>query len=196
MYSGGIDRRGLVGIGSYDFSEGTLSGPNYNLVVQAGAYYNAGVFYHKVAASTLSMAGMGAGTHYLNLDGAGNPLVGTSADATTTRQFSWDGSHISSKALYSGVNILFDGDDYGDSLTSTARNKTFTKLADRLEEIEVLLARAVQTPASADTINVNWSLGGLARVTLDRPTTTFNFSGAYDGQRCVLELLQDAQGGD
>ena len=59
----------------------------------------------------------------------------------TIRQFHWDsGSHmVSSKALYQGISILFDGDDYADCLDSAARNKTFTKLADRLEEIEQLL---------------------------------------------------------
>jgi hypothetical protein len=192
-----FDRRGLIGVGSYDFNTGGLSGPDYNLTVQAGAYYNAGTFYHKPGTSSLAMAGKASGTYYVNLDAAGNPLVASSPDATTTRQFSWDsGSHtISAKAIYAGVNILFDGDDYADLLTSAARAKSFTKVADRLEEIEVLLSKAVQTPASADTVNINWSLGGLARVMLDRPTTTINMSGAYDGQKCTLELVQDATGG-
>ena len=91
--------------------------------------------------------------------------------------------------------ILFDGDEYADCLTSTARAKTFTQLATRLEEIEVLLSKTVQTPAAADTVNINWALGGIARVALNRATTTFAFSGAYDGQKCVLELVQDAEGG-
>lgn len=191
-----FDRRGLIGVGSYDFDTGGLSGPDYHLTVQAGAYYNAGTFYHKASTSSLSLAGMATGTYYLNLDAAGNPLVASSPDATTTRQFSWDsGSHtISAKAVYAGVNILFDGDEYADLLTSAARNKSFTKVADRLEEIEVLLSKTVQSPAPADTININWSLGSLARITLNRATTTFAFSGAYDGQKLVLELIQDDQG--
>jgi hypothetical protein len=187
-----FDRRGLIGIGSYDFSAGAST----SIVVAAGAYYYPGFFYHKATQTTLSLVGRGAGTYYVNLDSAGTPFIGTAADTTTTRQFYWNGTTTTSaKAVYAGVNTLFDGDDYADMLTSAARAKTFTKVADRLEEIEVLLGKTVQTPASADTINVNWALGGVVRVTLDRATTTFNFSGAYDGQRCVLELLQDGVGG-
>lgn len=192
-----FDRRGLIGIGSYDFEEGTLSGPDYNLTVEAGAYWNAG-FYHKADSSSLSMAGLETGTYYLNLDAGGNPLVGTSADATTSRQFSWNASTyaIADKALYSGVNILFDGDDYADCLDSLIRDKTFNSLADRLEEIEGLLG-VVQEPASADTVNINWAgaLRGHARVVLDRATTTINMSGGGDGGKYTLELVQDATGG-
>lgn len=137
-----FDRRGLIGVGSYDFNAGVLSGPDYNFTVQAGAYYNAGTFYHKAGTSILSMAGKATGTYYLNLDAAGNPLVASGADGSTTRQFAWDSSThtISAKALYTGVSILFDGDDYADMLTSAARAKTFTKVADRLEELEGLVA--------------------------------------------------------
>jgi hypothetical protein len=192
-----FDRRGLLGVGSYDFSEGTLSGPSYNFTVQAGAYWNPGTFYRKTGTSVLSMAGLATGTYYLNLDSAGNPLVSATADATTTRQFTWNSSThaLAAKALYTGVAILLDGDDYADLLTSAARAKSFTKVADRLEEIEVLLSKTVQTPASANNITINWAQGGIARVLLDRATTTFTFTGAYDGQKLILELLQDGVGG-
>jgi hypothetical protein len=190
-----FDRRGLIGIGSYDFNEGALPGPNYNFTVAAGAYYNGGYFYHKASTTVLSMAGKANGTYYLNLDLLGNPILATTADQTTTRQFSWDGSQISAKALYTGVNVLFDGNDYADCLTSAARSKNFTKVADRLEEIEVLLGKTVQTPASADTITIDWSKGSHACITLDRATTNIHMTGAYDGQKCTLELIQDATGG-
>jgi hypothetical protein len=186
-----FDRRGIIGTGSYDFANG--SGASFS--VAAGAYWSGSQFYLRATVATLSMAGKAAGTYYLNLDAAGNPLVGATADATTSRQFYWDGSHVSAKALNAGVAVLLDGDDYAACLTSTARAKTFTKVADRLEEIEGLLGRTVQTPAPANTVNINWSLGSTARVTLNRPLTTFSFSGAYDGQRVVLELTQDDEGG-
>ena len=80
-------------------------------------------------------------------------------------------------------------------LTSTATAKVYTKVADRLEYIETLLGKSVQTPARADTINVNWSLGGIRRVILNRPVTTFSFLGGYDRQRLILELVQDDVGG-
>jgi hypothetical protein len=187
-----FDRRGLIGVGSYDFSTGAST----NIVVAAGAYYNAGSFYHKTTTTTLSLVGRSAGTYYLNLDGLGTPIIGTSADATTSRQFAWNGTTTTSaKALYAGVNILFDGTDYAACLVSIARSKTFTQLATRLEEIEGLLAKGIQAPASADTIALNWALGSHARIVLDRATTTINMSGAYDGQKCTLELIQDVVGG-
>lgn len=55
--------------------------------------------------------------------------------------------------------------------------------------------KVYQTVASSDTPTVNWSLGSTAYCLLDRATTTFSFSGAYDGQRCVLILEQDGTGG-
>ena len=193
-----FDRRGLIGVDSYDFAEGVLTGPAYNLLVDPGGYWDgAGIFYRKVTSSDLAMAGKTTGAYYLNLDAAGNPVVAATADLSTSRQFTWNASThtVAAKAVYAGVAILLDGDDYAACLVSIARDKTFTTLAARLEEIEALLAKTVQTPAAADIINLNWSLGGHARVTLNRATTTFNFSGAYDGQKCVLELLQDAVGG-
>jgi hypothetical protein len=186
-----FDRRGLIGVGSYDFTVGAST----SITVAPGAYYNAGSLYHKATQTVLTLVGRAAGTYCVNLDALGNPVIGTTADGTTTRQFAWNGTTTSAKAVYAGVNILFDGDDYADCLTSAARSKTFTKLADRLEEIEALLARGVQTPASADTVNINWSLGSHVRLVLDRASTTINMSGGYDSQKCVLELIQDATGG-
>jgi len=139
-----FDRKGLIGIGSYGFNAGTLTGPSYNLSVAAGAYWSGatGSFRSKAAASSLSMSGQATGTYYVYLDASGNPLVSNSVQTDTIWQFAWNsGTHVvSAKALYAGVSILFDGDDYADQLTSAARNKSFTKVADRLEAIEQLLA--------------------------------------------------------
>ena len=70
-----FDRRGLIGVSSYDFNEGVLSGPNYNLTVQAGAYWNAGTFYRDTVTATLAMAGTSDGPYYINLDAAGTPIT-------------------------------------------------------------------------------------------------------------------------
>ena len=88
------------------------------------------------------MAGKATGTWYVYLDSSGAPALSSSVKDDTVRQFAWDSvTHVvSAKALYAGVSILFDGDDYADQLTSAARSKSFTKVADRLEEIEQLLA--------------------------------------------------------
>jgi len=136
-----FDRAGIIGIGSYDFAEGVLSGPSYNLGVNAGAYWSSANFLHKSTATTLSLAGRATGTWYVYLDGSGAPALSDAVKQDTIRQFLWDsGSHVvSGKALYQGISVLFDGDDYADCLDSAARDKTFTRLADRLEEIEQLL---------------------------------------------------------
>jgi hypothetical protein len=185
-----FDRRGLIGEGSYDFAIGGSS-----LSVTAGAYWSGYSFFYKTTTTTLSMVGLPAGTYYLNLDATGTPLVSTTSDPSTSRQFSWNGSVTSAKAVYAGVSILFDGDDYADMLTSAARSKTFTKVADRLEEIEVILGSTVQTPTPADTINIDWSLGSHVRILLDRATTTINMSGGVDSRKYTLELIQDPVGG-
>lgn len=138
-----FDRKGLIGAGSYDFSEGTLTGPAYNLSFAAGAYWSGATGNFRSAAATdVSMAGKDSGTYYVYLDSSGFPAVSTSVQTDTIYQFAWNSvTHVvSAKARYAGVGILFDGDDYADQLTSAARSKDFTRVADRLEEIEQLLS--------------------------------------------------------
>jgi hypothetical protein len=48
----------------------------------------------------------------------------------------------------------------------------------------------VQTLTDAATVTIDWSLGSTAQITLDRATTTFAFTGARNGQRCVLTVKQ------
>jgi hypothetical protein len=52
--------------------------------------------------------------------------------------------------------------------------------------------KIVQTLTDADAVTVDWSKGSTAEITLDRATTAFTFSGAYNGQRCVLIIKQYA----
>jgi len=173
-----FDRRGLIGLESYDFAEGTLIGPDYNLAIDPGAYWSGGQFYRQAQASSLPMVGKTTGDYFLNLDAAGNPTVSAAADATTTRQFHWDaGTHaISAKVLYAGVAILFDGDAWIE-----------------LQALQLRQAVQVLTPGAA--ITVDWSLGSTAEVLLDRALTTFTLTGAVDGQKCVLKCKQDGNGG-
>jgi hypothetical protein len=133
-----FDRKGLIGIGSYDFDEGTLTGPNYNLGVDPGAYWSGTAFLSKASTTTLSLAGRSTGTYYVYLDGGSAPALSDTVKDNTLRSFHWDaGSHqVSNKQLYTGISVLFDGDDYHDMLDSAVRSKSFTRVADRLEEIE------------------------------------------------------------
>jgi len=165
-----FDRKGIIGSGSYGFNEGTLTGPNYNLTVAAGAYWSGatGNFRSKPGSTNLSMAGKATGTWYVYLDSSGAPALSSSVKDDTVRQFAWDSvTHVvSAKALYAGVSILFDGDDYADQLTSAARSKSFTKVADRLEEIEQLLAEMsgfyAEDPDNHAGLNFHY-LGGKVR---------------------------------
>ena len=133
-----FDRKGLIGIGSYDFNEGTLTGPNYNLGVAAGAYWSGTAFFSKTSTTNLSLAGRSTGTYYVYLDSGGAPALSDTVKDNTLRSFYWDANthQVSNKQLYTGVSILFDGDDYADMLTSAAKSTTYTKVADRLEAIE------------------------------------------------------------
>ncbi len=55
--------------------------------------------------------------------------------------------------------------------------------------------KRTQAPVSADTVSIDWSLGSLAVVELNRAITTFAFDGARDGQIVYLGMLQDSTGG-
>lgn len=50
--------------------------------------------------------------------------------------------------------------------------------------------KLVQALTCADSVSVDWSRGSTAEITLDRATTTFAFTGARNGQRCVLIVKQ------
>lgn len=52
----------------------------------------------------------------------------------------------------------------------------------------------VQDLVCADVVTIDWSLGSTARMTFDRAAVEFQFTGGYDGQRCVL-ILKQAGGG-
>jgi hypothetical protein len=132
-----FDRAGIVGKGSYKPVAATLSGPNYNLTVAAGAYWNTMAFYMKATTTAISMSGQSSGTLYINIDAAGNPSVGAHND-TSVWQFTWNSSThvVSAVTKHAGIAILFDGDDYADSLTSAVFGLTFESIADRFEYLE------------------------------------------------------------
>jgi len=53
----------------------------------------------------------------------------------------------------------------------------------------------LQTITPADSVTINWNLGHVAKITLDRASTTINFSGGSEGERLLLKLIQDGTGG-
>lgn len=56
-----------------------------------------------------------------------------------------------------------------------------------------LVTSQVQLPGYAASKTIDWSLGNVARITLTGNITITN-SGAYDGQKLMLELTQDGTG--
>ena len=138
-----FDRDGLIGKDAYLVSNGVLGSP-YNLIVGVGAVWVNDTFYYKETSTTISLATAPTDTYYINLDAAGNPSISDNPGSVCIRQFDWNlSSHtISNSIVYSGINILFDGDDYADCLTSTALSLTFTSMAARFENIETALGNA------------------------------------------------------
>jgi len=72
---------------------------------------------------------------------------------------------------------------------------TWKKLAYE-DDVVTKAALGLQTITPADSPAIDWSLGSIASLLLDRATTTISgFSGATDGQRLVLRVRQDGTGG-
>ena len=88
-----FDRKGLIGIDSYNFNEGTLSGPDYILTVNAGAYWSGTAFKHKTSTTPLSLAERSTGTYYIYLDNAGAPALDVEERDDTIWTFDWNASN-------------------------------------------------------------------------------------------------------
>ncbi|MCL4504173.1 MAG: hypothetical protein M1438_20300 [Deltaproteobacteria bacterium] len=133
------DRRGLIGLDSYDFDEGVLAGPGYNLTVDPGGYtLGDGTIRQNSAPVQVSMAGVATGTYYLNVDQSGVPTVSASSTTNGTRSFHWDAAThtVANKTIVVGVSILLDGDDYQAMLYSAAKTTQYQKVGDRLNDLE------------------------------------------------------------
>lgn len=59
--------------------------------------------------------------------------------------------------------------------------------------VVTLIPLQVQTPTYSANKTIDWSVGNVARITLTGNIVITN-SGAYDGQKLLLELKQDATG--
>jgi hypothetical protein len=51
------------------------------------------------------------------------------------------------------------------------------------------------TTATTSTANINWAGTDIIRLTLAAATVAVTMAGAVDGQRCLLEVIQDGTGG-
>lgn len=183
------DRRGIVGLASYKPVAATLGGPSYNVTIAAGAYWSGVELRRAPTSNGASLLAMSTGTLYVHVPTGGIPTVSDTPTADTVWQFAYNsGTHVvSTVALYSTCAVLFDGDDYDNS------KDTFDQLSERLTAIEEGVRATVFALTYAATTSVDWSNGAYQRVTLTG-NVTFAFSGAVNGQLCVLEIIQDATG--
>jgi hypothetical protein len=110
-----------------------------------------------------------------------------SAGSNGTNGSVWrDGSGVPSNSL--GAN----GDYYLDDSTGNVYLRsagTYSIVAN----IKGLPNARITTPAYSANLTINWAVADVIRVTLTGNITITN-SGAVDGQKCILELLQDATG--
>lgn len=113
------DRNGIFGKASYKPVAATLSPSPYNMTVAAGAYWSGAEYRNSAVSTTIALLSFSTGTLYLNVPAGGLPTVTTSAGGDTAWQFAWDATTkvVSSVALYSTCDILFDGDDYNAAIS-------------------------------------------------------------------------------
>jgi len=88
-------------------------------------------------------------------------------------------------AVKTPIKAIFDGNGNATGLAE------FTS-SDTLPYSAVTLAQ-VQTPTYSANKTINWSEGNIARMTLTGNCVITN-TGAYDGQKLLLELKQDGTG--
>jgi hypothetical protein len=86
------------------------------------------------------------------------------------------------------VDPVVDRNIVGVALTATTLFLTLTD-----QGLSPDPTNKVQPLVCADLVEVDWSLGSLGRMVYDRAAVEFSFSGAVDGQRCVLQLKQSGE---
>lgn len=85
-----------------------------------------------------------------------------------------------------------DGDYYLDDTTGNVYLKT-TGTYSIVANIKGLPSARITTPAYSANLTIDWAVADVIRITLTGNITITN-SGAVDGQKCILELLQDGTG--
>lgn len=129
-----FDRDGVIGIGSYRISNGNIGG--FLLPVPPGAAWVGSEFRKNAASQTVDLTGLPDGLLHLNILSNGVAQVTEASNANTIYNFTWASSTttVSNRAI--DTQVLFDGDDYNDALSSTALATNYAKIADRFEDVE------------------------------------------------------------
>jgi hypothetical protein len=158
-----FDRDGVIGIGSYQLTNQVVSGDSFNL--PAGAAFIASTFRKKLTVTAIDTSSFTTTeTHWIDVGTDGTPLMQvTGANANSIYSFTWTHTTdtISNATLL--VDILFDGDDYNDMLTSASKATNYTSVAARLEAIEdtlgVLGDYYAEDSAAHSGLNFGYKLG-------------------------------------
>ena len=168
-----FDRDGVIGIGSYQLANQTVVANT--LTIPAGAAWILLGYRAKASSTVLDTTTLTTGTRYLNVDSGGNPVLATTSSAESVYSFSWNSGTgvITSATLL--IDILFDGDDYNDMLDSAAQAKTFTSVADRLEDIEAQIGAIsgfyAQDLGATTGLTFGWQAGQVRNDNVVTPTS-------------------------
>jgi hypothetical protein len=129
-----FDRNGVIGIASFQLTDQTVVADT--LSIPAGSAWMNLAFVQQTSATNLDTSTLTTGTRYLDINSSGILSLEDTSSVNSLYSFSWDsGTNVISNSTLL-VDILFDGDDYNDSLDSTVLATSYTSIADRFEAIE------------------------------------------------------------
>lgn len=184
----------VVGANSYK-----CTGVGSTLTVAAGHAWLpvAGAVVARAASATLSFSGLAAATYYVSADVTGAPIRN---DGPVDALYSvvWTGAAFG--AITRLAAIVWGAADQVAAQDNTAMGATYETLDAALEAIAAAAQAGAKpyVPEIKDvtygaSITADFSDADVIRITLaGNPTITL--TGAADGQKCVLELKQDATG--
>ncbi|WP_407280617.1 hypothetical protein U5817_10055 [Aromatoleum evansii] len=185
----------VIGANSYK-----CTGASTILTVQAGYAWlpAAALVVSRAASATIDFNGLAAATYYVSADATGTPVRNTSA---TDALYSvvWTGSAFG--AITRTAKVVWGAADQIAAQDSTAMGATYETLDAILEAIAAAASAGakpyipeIASVTYAASMTADFADADVIRITLaGNPTITL--AGAADGQKCVLELKQDATGG-
>lgn len=185
----------VIGANSYK-----CTGSGSTLTVQAGYAWlpGAATVVSRTTSSALAFAGLDAGTYYVSADITGAPIsTGSTSDALYS--VVWSGTEFGTITRL--AKILWGAADQIAAQSSAALGASYESLDARLEAGEAAASAGakpyipeVKSVTYGAAITADFVDADVIRITLaGDPTITL--AGAADGQKCVLELTQDATGG-
>jgi hypothetical protein len=132
-----FDRNGVIGIASFQLTNQTVVADQ--LTIPAGASWMNLAFASQTSGTILDTSALTTGTRYVDIDSAGILGLSDTQTSASLYSFAWNSSTKVITVATLLVAVLFDGNDYADSLDSVALAATYTSMADRFEAIEVSL---------------------------------------------------------